>query len=191
MPILQLENSRTYTDIRDIAEQLAPLQIQIKRLPLGNKQYLPQLLRQDTLNRDEKEFILSAFDDYFAELKRNAGCKWRELTLLHPGSPYLYALITQFDRCHTHTDDEALYILSGECVFGFVLPNGRQMEIILHPEDYINIPAGIEHWLRPTASLHWKAVRYFMSVDGWIPQYTDTEIHFRPTVAKKYPSDCA
>lgn len=189
MARLQLEDSTIYTNLGDIAEELAPLNIEIRRLPL-KKPHASELLAQDILTLSQKEQILAAADDYFEEFKHTAGYQWRELTVLHPGSPYLYALITQFDRCHTHADDEALYILAGECIFGFVLPDGSQMELIVQAQEYINIPSGIEHWFRPTGSLHLKAVRYFTTVGGWMPQYTDTEIYFRKPMARKYPGNC-
>jgi cupin superfamily acireductone dioxygenase involved in methionine salvage len=100
--------------------------------------------------------------------------------------PHLYALLAHCDRCHTHTDSEALYILAGEGIFGFVRPDGSQVELIVQPEEYIRVPAGIEHWFSPTASLQLKAVRYFTSVEGWVPQYTNTAICFRQAVARGY-----
>ena len=189
MAILQLEDSTTYTDLRHIARELASLNIQIDRLPLAPNTYVSELLERDLLSLIQKEQILVSADKHFEELKRRAGYQWRELTLLHPGSPYLYALISQFDRCHIHEDNEALYILAGECIFGFVRPDGSQVELILQPQEYINVPAGVEHWFCPTALLHLKAVRYFTTTSGWTPQYTETEIRFRQTFAKKYPSD--
>ncbi|MBD2183762.1 cupin domain-containing protein [Planktothrix sp. FACHB-1355] len=190
MAILQLEDSSVYTHLSDITRKLAALNIQVKRLPLGSNSYIGELLAQDILSLAEKEEILAGFDRYFVQFQRRFGYKWRELTVLHPGSPYLWALITQFDRCHTHADEEALYILSGECVFGFVLPDGRQAELIVEAEEFINVPSGTEHWFRPTGLLHFKAVRYFTSVGGWTPQYTDTKIHFHKPVARRYPGDC-
>jgi 1,2-dihydroxy-3-keto-5-methylthiopentene dioxygenase len=189
MAILQLEDSTTYTNLNDIVSELAPLNIQLKRLPLGENSVLPGLLAQDILSIEKKEQVLAAVDRYFEELNCTTGYQWRDLTVLHPGSPYLYALITHFDRCHIHIDDEALYILAGECIFGFVRPDSTQVELIVQAEEYINVPAGIEHWFCPTASLQLKAVRYFTTVGGWTPQYTDTEIYFRQPVARRYRSD--
>jgi 1,2-dihydroxy-3-keto-5-methylthiopentene dioxygenase len=67
-------------------------------------------------------------------------------------------------------------MLAGEMVFGFVRPDGSQVQLLIQAQDYIQIPAKVEHWIRPAASLHCKAVRYFTTVDGWIPQYTGTQI---------------
>ncbi len=189
MAILQLEDSTTYTNLRDIVSELAPLNIQIECLPIRENRTLSRLLAEDILSVEKKEQILAAVNNYFEELKRRIGYQWCDLTVLHPGSPYLHALIAHYNRCHTHIDDEALYILTGECIFGFVRPDGSQVELIVQAQEYINVPPGTEHWFCPTALLQLKAVRYFTTVGGWTPNYTDTEIYFRQPVAKRYRGD--
>lgn len=189
MAILQLEDGTTYTNLNEILSELASLNIQIKRLPLGDNCAVFELLAQDILSAEQKEQVLAAVDSYFKELKRTENFQWCDLTVLHPGSPYLYALITHFDRCHTHADDEALYLLAGECILGFVRPDGSQVELIVQAQEYINVPAGIEHWFCPTALLQLKAVRYFTTVGGWTPQYTNTDIYFRQPVARRTRRD--
>ncbi len=189
MAILQLEDGTTYTNLNEILSELAPLNIQLKPLPLGENSALFGLLAEDILSAQKKEQVLAAVDNYFNELKRTESFQWCDLTVLHPGSPYLYALITHFDRCHTHADDEALYLLAGECILGFVRPDGSQVELIVQAQEYINVPAGTEHWFCPTALLQLKAVRYFTTVGGWTPQYTNTEIYFRQPVARRSRRD--
>lgn len=189
MAILQLEDGTIYTTFAEITRELAPLNIQLKRYPVGKNLDLPGLLEQDILTLVEKEQVLAAVSDRFREVKRSAGYLWRDLLVLHPGSFSLYALITHFDRCHTHADNEALYILAGECIFGFVRPDGSQLELIVQPEEFINVPGGTEHWFSLTASLNIKAVRYFTTAGGWTPHYTNTEICFRQSVAKRSKGD--
>lgn len=178
MAILRLENSKTYSELGDITRELAPLNVQLKRPPVGNKLDLPGLLAKDTLSNAEKADVLAALSSHFESVKRSEGYLWRDLMVLHPGSPNLYALIAQGDRCHTHTDSEALYVLSGEGIFGFARPDGSQVELLVEAGEYLHIPANTEHWFCPSARLHIKAARYFASAHGWVPQYTDTRIGF-------------
>lgn len=179
MAILRLENSTTHSELSDITRELAALNIELKYSPVGKKLELAGLLEKDTLSHLEKTQVLGAVSSHFEEVKRSAGCVWRDLMLLHPGSPNLYPLIASCDRPHTHTDSEALYILDGEGIFGFVRPDGSQVELLVRAGEYINIPAGTEHWFCPAASLQIKAVRYFTTAEGWVPQYTGTQISFR------------
>lgn len=89
-------------------------------------------------------------------------------------------MLSRFNQCHTHADPEVRYIIAGEGVFGFVRPDASQVELTVQPEDYISVPSNTEHWFHLTTSRQIKAVRYFTTTEGWVPEYTDTEIRFRP-----------
>lgn len=176
MAVLQLEDGTTYSDIRAIASQLAILNIELDRLPAIENPAVRELLAQDILNVTEKQQILAAFNSEFEQFKCTSGCQWCDLKVLHPGSPQIYALMTQSNRTHTHTDAEVLHILAGECVFGFVYSNGSQVQLMLQAEEYIKVPANTEHWFYLTPSLYWKAVQYYTTAQGWVPQYTNRKL---------------
>jgi 1,2-dihydroxy-3-keto-5-methylthiopentene dioxygenase len=91
----------------------------------------------------------------------------------------LEGMLEKFSRPHIHTDDEVRYIVDGEGVFGFVCPDGTQMELTIQPEEYINVPAGTEHWFYLTSQRRIKAVRYFVDTSGWTPEYTNTKIRMQ------------
>ena len=179
MAILRLENGTTYTQLSDIARELAPLNIQLKRWPVGDSEEIRNLLAQDVLSDVEKEQVLQALDSYFEELKQTAGYHSRDLIVLHPETTNLDAMLSKFYQSHTHADDEVRYIVAGEGIFGFVRPGGDQVELTVQPEEYINVPALSEHWFYLTASRRIKAVRYFNGTEGWVPEYTGTGIRSR------------
>ncbi len=176
MAKLRIEDGTIYTLLSDIVRELAPLNIQVNRWPIGDEPKLKALLARYVLIDSEKEKILEALDVYFQQLKITAGYQCRDLIVLHPDVPHLDSLVSKFDRCHTHADCEVRYIIAGEGVFGFVRPDNSQVELTVQPEDYINIPSGTEHWFYLTDLRQIKAVRYFTSQDGWIPEYTNTKI---------------
>ncbi len=165
--------------MKDIAQELAPLNIQLNRWSLGDDPQLHLLLAQDSLNEDEKEQVLKTLDRYFEQLKQTAGYQIRDLIVVHPGTPNLDALLVEYVKIHTHADDEVRYIIDGESIFGFVRPDGSQVELTVQAEDYINLPAGTVHWGCVTPARRIKAVRYFTSTEGWAAQYTGTAIRFR------------
>ncbi|UNU23821.1 acireductone dioxygenase [Microcoleus vaginatus] len=179
MAVLQLEDGRTYTDIRAIASQLAVLNIEIDSLPPNKNPAFQELLVQDILNVTQKQQILAAFNSEFEQFKRVSGYRWCDLKVLHPGSQQIYALMTQSHRTHTHTDAEVLHILAGECVFGFVYSNGSQVQLMLQAEEYIKVPANTEHWFYLTPSLYLKALQYYTSAQGWVPQYTNRQLKIK------------
>lgn len=179
MAILQLEDGTAYTQLSDIERELAPLNIQLNRWTVGDNPELHGLLAKDALTDEEKEQVLQGLDNYFEELKVSAGYQSRDLIVLHPEVPNLDTLLSKFNSCHYHTDDEVRYIVAGEGVFGFVRPDGTQVEVTVQPEEFINVPANTEHWFYLTPSRRIKAVRYFTTMEGWTPEYTNTEIKFR------------
>ncbi|MBW4593322.1 MAG: acireductone dioxygenase [Brasilonema angustatum HA4187-MV1] len=184
MAILQLEDGTRYTDLQDISRELAPLNIQLNRWAVGESQQLHELLSQDSLNEDEKEQVLKSLDRYFQQLQQTAGYQTRDLIVLHPGMPNLDAMMTKFDKIHTHSEDEVRYIIDGEAIFGFVRPDGSQVELTIQPQEYINVPARTEHWFYLTPARRVKAVRYFTATEGWTPEYTGKEIHTRQVISK-------
>lgn len=183
MAILQREDGTTCTELEAIARELAPLNIQLHRWPVGEDPQTRALLAKEALSDSEKEQLLQSLDRYFEELKNTQGYQSRDAIVLHSGIPNLDAMLSKFQSCHTHADDEVRYIIDGEGVFGFVRPDGSQVELTVQPEEYINVPAGTEHWFHLTDARRIKAVRYFIGTEGWVPQYTGTEIRFRPLAA--------
>jgi 1,2-dihydroxy-3-keto-5-methylthiopentene dioxygenase len=181
MARLRYEDGRTETNLDAIQAALAPLAISVKHWPTGDDPALTALLDRPALADDEKERVLGHLDHYFQTLKREAGYQTRDLIVLHADVPNLDAMLAKFDKCHTHDDDEVRYIIDGEGVFGFVLPDGKQVHLQVQAGEYINVPANTEHWFYLTESRRIKAVRYFTSTEGWTPRYTDTEI--RPVAA--------
>jgi 1,2-dihydroxy-3-keto-5-methylthiopentene dioxygenase len=179
MAILQLENGTTYQQINDINSELAPLNIQIQRWPVGENLQLSILLAQDQLDEEEKAVILEYLDRYFQQLQATSGYQSRDLMFFHPQLPELDQLLAKFGRAHTHNHDEVRYVIAGAGIFGFVRPDGSQVELTVHAEEYINIPAGTEHWFYLTTYRTIKAVRYFIDTNGWTPAYTETPIRFQ------------
>jgi 1,2-dihydroxy-3-keto-5-methylthiopentene dioxygenase len=183
MAILKLENGTLYQELQDITRELAALKIQLNQWDVGSDRQLHELLAQDSLKEEEKEQVLQALDGYFAQLQQTAGYQSRDLIVLHPGIPNLDELLVKFAQIHTHADDEVRYIIDGEAVFGFVRPDGSQVELTVQPQEYINVPANTEHWFHLTRAKRVKAVRYFISTEGWVPQYTAREIRIPQAVA--------
>ncbi|HEY9797755.1 MAG TPA: hypothetical protein V6D30_19130, partial [Leptolyngbyaceae cyanobacterium] len=156
-----------------------PLNVQLNRWSVGDNPEIHRLLAKDALSDEEKEQVLQALDSYFEELKASAGYQFRDLIVLHPDVANINALLSKFDPCHYHTDAEVRYIVAGEGIFGFVRPDGSQVELTVQAQEYINVPENTEHWFYLTPSQRIKAVRYFTTTEGWLPEYTGTEKRFR------------
>ncbi|MGL5065431.1 MAG: acireductone dioxygenase [Microcoleus sp.] len=179
MAVLQLEDGTIYSELGPIARQLAKLNITLDRLPIKRSPTVEKLLAQDMLNPSEKQQVLQALRGEFEQLKRASGYQWCDLKVLHPGSPQVYAIANQSHRTHTHQDAEVMHVLAGECAFGFVNSQGSQVQLMLQAEEYIKIPANTEHWLYLVPPLCLKAVQYYTTAEGWVPQYTNRKLEIR------------
>jgi 1,2-dihydroxy-3-keto-5-methylthiopentene dioxygenase len=176
MALLQIDDGTNYTDLEEIAVELAPLRIHLRHFDIGTSRLFPSLSDQDILTESEKHNILELHESLFEFLKQERGYLWSDLLNVHPGSPHLQPLIATHSCYHVHTKPEALYVLAGTAIFGFVRPDGSQVKLLVQPQDYLHISAGVEHGFTLDASLQLKAVRYFTTVEGGIPQYTKTQM---------------
>ncbi|MBW4507757.1 MAG: acireductone dioxygenase [Scytonematopsis contorta HA4267-MV1] len=181
MSILKLDNGEIIRNESEIQLILAPLYIQVRNCYseklLDDAINSSKALSQDVLDYSEKNQVLHLHSSFLDSLKQEFGSLWYDLLVLHPGSANLFSLTRTYSRYHTHTDAEALYLLSGEALFGFIRPDGSHVQLLLEKHDYIHIPAGCEHWFSLTASLNLKAVRYFATTDGWMPQHTGRKLN--------------
>ncbi|BAZ17812.1 hypothetical protein NIES4071_96920 [Calothrix sp. NIES-4071] len=176
MATLKLNNGEIITESSQIKDILAPFLIQLDHYNLEESSFCSSLLAQDVLSYLEKDHISQLHQCEFDFIKLQGDYFCYDLFVLHPGSPNLYTQTKTYSRYHTHEDAEALYILSGEAIFGFVLPDGNQVQLLLQAHDFIHIPPRCEHWFSPAASLNIKAIRYFSGARGWMPEYTNTEV---------------
>jgi 1,2-dihydroxy-3-keto-5-methylthiopentene dioxygenase len=160
------------TDLAAIGLALGALGIGLRQWPMDAQ--IQSLLAQDALTAAEQDQVLAGLDHYFELLQRDFGYQSRDLIVLHPAIPDLQGKLAKFAEVHTHDDDEVRYIVAGEGIFGFVFPDGRQATLTVQPAEYINVPAGTEHWFELTADRRVKAVRYFCGTAGWVPNYTGT-----------------
>lgn len=172
MAKLTLENGKEFKDTQAINTIMAALNVKLADW----KTATTPLLAKPALEDAEKEALLKAHDHYFEKLKQDFGYEARDMIVLHPDIPNLDAMLKKFITCHTHDDDEVRYIVDGEGIFGFVMPDGSQAELLVEAGDYINVPMNTEHWFRLTPKKRIKAIRYFTNMDGWTPVYTNTKI---------------
>lgn len=175
MALLTFQNGSVETSINHISATLSDLKVSIGQWPVSSKR-AQTLLSREKLSDHDKDLILRDLQEYFLDLQKRLGYRTQDMIVLHPDIEGLEKMLAKFSVPHTHDDDEVRYIVDGEGVFGFVLSDKKQVELKVEAGEYINIPAGVEHWFRLTSKSRIKAIRYFTSTEGWEPNYTDTEI---------------
>jgi len=175
--IIYPDNSEV-TDINEISETLADIDVTLQRWELPNDEEIQNLLAAASLADDEKDKVLASVDHRFKTLKQEQGYTTRDLIVLHENIPGLNDILAKFVDIHYHTDDEVRYIVAGKGYFGFVDNDGQQFMVEVVAGDYINVPANAEHWFVLGDSPRIKAVRYFIDTEGWTPVYTKREPQF-------------
>jgi len=183
MASLYLEDGRRYDNTAAIVETLAPLGVTLSRWDLPDNVATGKLLAAATLDEERKAALLAAVDPHFDELKQNRPYTARDLVVLHESQPDFDELTASFRRPHSHADDEVRYILDGLGYFGLIDGRGRQLLLKVVPGEYINVPAGVEHWFELGAGKRVKAVRYFTEATGWQAEFTNRVPVVRPPVA--------
>lgn len=179
MAILLLEDGTTESDLSAIAHELEPLGIKLRHYDPGTSLLFPELMEQETVTDVEKRHIVGLHNSVFEFLQQENGYLWSDLLNIHPGSPNLETWMATYGSYHTHNAAEAIYLLAGEITYGFVKPDRTQVQLLITSQDYLHIPAGVEHWCSFSASLHFKVIRYFTTVEGWMPIYTGTHQQFK------------
>lgn len=184
MSILEFTNGTIYTDLERINQALAPLNIKVDSWESPPLNPVTHLISQNLLDEAEREAVLQFYDRAFQKLLLENPIVSRDLLVLHPEDSYIDTHLQKFSSFHTHNDQEGRYIVDGECVFGFALPDSSpdnspessQVKLTLHRGDYLRVPPYTEHWFTLTAAKRLKAIRYFTFTDEWTTEYTDRAI---------------
>lgn len=179
MALLRREDGRAISDVDKIRAELSPLGIELAEWPFERMPKISALLAVNVLGDEEKDELLRAFDNRFEEQKKCYGYQARDLVVLHTNTPKLDELLKIFNKCHTHADDEVRYIVDGSGIFGFVMPDGEQVLLTVQAGEYIRVPAKTEHWFVLDQRRCIKAIRYFTNKEGWVANYTGTNLRVR------------
>ncbi len=169
-------NGTTYADLERINQALAPLNIKVDSWKSPSLNPVNYFINQNLLDEAERETVLQFYDRAFQQLLLENPIVSRDLLVLHPDDNYIDTHLQKFSSFHTHNDQEGRYIVDGECIFGFALPDNRQVKLTLHSGDYLRVPPHTEHWFTLTAAKRLKAIRYFTFTDEWTTEYTDRAI---------------
>jgi 1,2-dihydroxy-3-keto-5-methylthiopentene dioxygenase len=131
---------------------------------------LPDALREKfALSDDEKQQILSTFDDEIQDLAARRGYKTWDVISLSENTPNLEELLKKFEAVHTHTEDEIRAIVGGRGIF---IIKGTDdvgyFDVELEAGDLISVPEHKPHFFTLMDTKQIVAIRLFIETDGWI-----------------------
>ena len=166
----QPEQGKTITDYTEIASELGRIDV------LLEKWEAEQPLSKDAT----QEEVMQAYDQAIKELNEKYGFKTIDVVGLNPDHPDKEAMRQKFLAEHTHADFEIRFFVEGSGIF-YLHAGGKVYATLCEKGDLISVPAKTTHWFDMGTSPHFKCIRFFTTDDGWVGNFTGSEI------AKEFP----
>lgn len=134
------------------------------------------------LNDDApNEMILDAYQDSINKLKERYGFQSADVIALNPDHPDKVALRNKFLDEHTHSDFEVRFFVDGKGLF-YIHHDNLVYAILCEKSDLISVPANTPHWFDMGVAPQFKCIRLFTTPEGWVANYTGSDI------ARRFPS---
>jgi 1,2-dihydroxy-3-keto-5-methylthiopentene dioxygenase len=125
--------------------------------------------------------VLAAYRGDVDRLMREGGYTTADVISLTKDHPEKAALRRKFLREHTHAEDEIRFFVDGQGLF-YLHADGRVYGALCTKGDLISVPAGTTHWFDMGANPHLACIRIFTNPDGWVAQFTGSDIGGRFTM---------
>lgn len=170
-PDKQPEQGETSTDFAAIQAKLNTIGVQFERWT-ANSEFAADA-DQDT--------VLAAYSDSIDRLKRQYAFQSVDVISLNPDHPDKAAFRQKFLAEHTHADFEVRFFIEGRGLF-FLHVEGKVYAVLCEQGDLISVPADTTHWFDMGENPRFKCIRLFTTPDGWVADFTGSDI------AKSFPT---
>ncbi|MEM1504452.1 cupin domain-containing protein [Domibacillus sp. 8LH] len=173
MAVIQFqETGERITDKNAIDAFLAAQEVIYEKWDISK---LPENLRENyALSDEEKQQILDVFGEEIRDISERRGYQAHDVISLSDSTPNLDELLTNFQKIHIHTDDEVRFIVSGHGIFAIQAKDGQFFNVELEPGDLISVPVNTRHYFTLMDDRKVVAVRIFVTTEGWVPIYDET-----------------
>jgi 1,2-dihydroxy-3-keto-5-methylthiopentene dioxygenase len=160
--------SETFSDHDSISAALREIGVEFARWSADRE--LPADAGQDA--------VLEAYADAIERLNRRYGFRSIDVVSLGPDHPDADMLRQKFLAEHTHADFEVRFFVDGSGLF--YLHVGEQVYMVLCERgDLISVPANTTHWFDMGSRPSFKCIRLFTTPDGWVGDFTGSDIATR------------
>ena len=122
-----------------------------------------------------QEDVLSAYASQVARLNADYGFKSVDVVSLRPTHPDRAAFRAKFLNEHTHDDFEVRFFVEGRGLF-YLHVNEKVYAVLCAQGDLISVPAGTRHWFDMGTVPDFKCIRFFTTPDGWVGNFTGSDI---------------
>jgi 1,2-dihydroxy-3-keto-5-methylthiopentene dioxygenase len=122
-----------------------------------------------------QEQVIAAYRSDIDRLMREEGYGAVDVISLVPDHPDREALRRKFLDEHTHAEDEVRFFVAGSGQFTLHI-GPRVYEVLCEAGDLIGVPDGTPHWFDMSESPYFVAIRLFTNREGWVADFTGTDI---------------
>ena len=139
--------------------------------------YLAQWEASKPLHNDStQDEILAAYSHELKPFMEKNGYVTADVINVHPETPNLSAIREKFMKEHTHSEDEIRFFVDGEGIFWFHFDDGEVYSVTCTAGDFMSVPKNYKHWFDLHPKYFVKAIRIFSNMEGWTPNYTNSNI---------------
>ncbi len=123
----------------------------------------------------EQDEVLAAYKSDVERLTDEYGFQSVDVVSLRPDNPQKAEFRAKFLAEHTHSDFEVRFFVEGSGLF-YLHVNGKVYLVECEQGDLISVPAGVTHWFDMGENPDFKCIRLFVIPDGWVGEFTGSEI---------------
>jgi 1,2-dihydroxy-3-keto-5-methylthiopentene dioxygenase len=160
--------AETYRDFDSIAASLAEIGVEFEHWRADHE--LAAEAGQDT--------VLAAYHDAIDRLNKRYGFRSIDVVSLTPAHPDADTLRRKFLAEHTHADFEVRFFVDGSGLF-YLHVGDRVYMVLCERGDLISVPANTTHWFDMGSRPFFKCIRFFTTPDGWLGDFTGSDIATR------------
>ena len=129
---------------------------------------------------DSPEAIIEAYRSDIDALVAENGFNSVDVVSIAPDNPQREAMRAKFLEEHTHKEGEVRFFVDGSGLFSLHV-DGKVYEVLCEKGDLISVPDNTTHWFDMGEAPEFVAIRFFTNPDGWIGDFTGSDI------ARRFP----
>ena len=161
----QMKPLAVYTDFAEVAAELRAVGVQFERWEADRD--LDELASQDE--------VIDAYHEQVNRLMEEHGFETVDVVSIRPDHPDKDSLRRKFLDEHTHSDHEVRFFVDGQGLF-YLRAGERVYAVLCEKGDLISVPANMRHWFDMGEQPDFKCIRLFTRPDGWVAEFTGSEI---------------
>jgi 1,2-dihydroxy-3-keto-5-methylthiopentene dioxygenase len=159
------ELNERYTEHSEISNKLATLGVRFERWQTT----------QPLSAEAGQEEVLAAYRADVDRLIAEYGFQSVDVVSMGPDHPQKAELRQKFLAEHTHADFEVRFFVEGSGLF-YLHVGDRVYLVQCEQGDLISVPAGVTHWFDMGENPDFKCIRLFVVPEGWVGDFTGSEI---------------